>query len=417
MTLQTINVGTLANDGTGDTERAAWQKANANFTELFPQAVAFSSAVPLDSPNKIMAQLNVTAPTAFTVGGAVAGGRCYARLMADGVASNAPTFAGMVEHGASMGYLDVAGVINHINFWHDGVQTFYAISQALNLSAMVPAAAYIGDATPNQVVLIYPYNLNAAVGVPPGSAFTITNSGGADTVSSVAISGNTVTLTKSRTTLFSDIITVAYSIQAVNPIQDSNGNPVSASSTAVDNGVLRAGESYLRLTGLSNLTEAAHNGGGYDYVSATANGYPGARGSAGGIKLASGQDGYVACNIPTGVGGGPMLIFAPTAAPTTYTGAGTYGIYCAIAANYSLVSNGAGNVSPNGDMTDPVPNDLIRLRRTAGSLFADISRDNGASWITIHSFGTVSGDLYPTLMFGGMGAFAQAFRMVKNNVA
>ena len=35
MAQQTIAVGTSANDGTGDTLRAAFQKANANFTELY----------------------------------------------------------------------------------------------------------------------------------------------------------------------------------------------------------------------------------------------------------------------------------------------------------------------------------------------------------------------------------------------
>jgi Bacteriophage T4 gp9/10-like protein len=35
MSQQTINVGTVANDGTGDTIRAAMNKTNANFTELY----------------------------------------------------------------------------------------------------------------------------------------------------------------------------------------------------------------------------------------------------------------------------------------------------------------------------------------------------------------------------------------------
>lgn len=35
MSFQTINVGTVANDGTGDSERSAWIKANANFGELY----------------------------------------------------------------------------------------------------------------------------------------------------------------------------------------------------------------------------------------------------------------------------------------------------------------------------------------------------------------------------------------------
>lgn len=35
MAQQTINIGTAANDGTGDPIRTAWTKSNANFTELY----------------------------------------------------------------------------------------------------------------------------------------------------------------------------------------------------------------------------------------------------------------------------------------------------------------------------------------------------------------------------------------------
>mgnify|MGYP003333600434 CR=1 FL=1 len=35
MAKQTINVGSAANDGTGDTLRAAAQKVNSNFTEVY----------------------------------------------------------------------------------------------------------------------------------------------------------------------------------------------------------------------------------------------------------------------------------------------------------------------------------------------------------------------------------------------
>lgn len=35
MTKQSINIGTTANDKTGDSLRAAFQKVNANFTELY----------------------------------------------------------------------------------------------------------------------------------------------------------------------------------------------------------------------------------------------------------------------------------------------------------------------------------------------------------------------------------------------
>lgn len=41
MAQQIINVGTAANDGTGDTKRAAFIKANANFAELYAQATTW----------------------------------------------------------------------------------------------------------------------------------------------------------------------------------------------------------------------------------------------------------------------------------------------------------------------------------------------------------------------------------------
>jgi hypothetical protein len=39
MTKQTINIGTAANDGTGDPLRTAFTKTNANFTELYTASV------------------------------------------------------------------------------------------------------------------------------------------------------------------------------------------------------------------------------------------------------------------------------------------------------------------------------------------------------------------------------------------
>lgn len=44
MTQQTINVGAVANDGTGDLLRDAFVKANANFTELYGIYVTFGTA-------------------------------------------------------------------------------------------------------------------------------------------------------------------------------------------------------------------------------------------------------------------------------------------------------------------------------------------------------------------------------------
>ncbi len=43
MTKQVINVGTTANDRSGDSLRSAFTKVNANFTELYPRAVPSTS--------------------------------------------------------------------------------------------------------------------------------------------------------------------------------------------------------------------------------------------------------------------------------------------------------------------------------------------------------------------------------------
>jgi len=46
MTQQTINVGAVANDQSGDTLRVAFSKANANFTDLYTQLGSVSVSIP-----------------------------------------------------------------------------------------------------------------------------------------------------------------------------------------------------------------------------------------------------------------------------------------------------------------------------------------------------------------------------------
>ena len=55
MTQQVINVGSAANDGTGDPLRTAFQKINTNFTELYAKGAAGSN---LDLSNNEIASIN-----------------------------------------------------------------------------------------------------------------------------------------------------------------------------------------------------------------------------------------------------------------------------------------------------------------------------------------------------------------------
>ena len=51
MTQQFINIGSVVNDGTGDTLREAFEKTNANFTELFGSTIGGTS---LPTPNTVV---------------------------------------------------------------------------------------------------------------------------------------------------------------------------------------------------------------------------------------------------------------------------------------------------------------------------------------------------------------------------
>ena len=57
-TLQTINLGSYANDGTGDDLRTAFEKVNINFGLLFAEA-SVNSAINLGSGTGIFAQKNL----------------------------------------------------------------------------------------------------------------------------------------------------------------------------------------------------------------------------------------------------------------------------------------------------------------------------------------------------------------------
>jgi hypothetical protein len=67
------------------------------------------------------------------------------------------------------------------------------------------------------------YNLTLANYIPVGSAFSVLVNSVARTVNTVAISGNTVQLTLASAIKFGDIVTVAYTKPATNPLQTAIG--------------------------------------------------------------------------------------------------------------------------------------------------------------------------------------------------
>jgi len=101
--------------------------------------------------------------------------------------------------------------------------TITAQSVTNNVSAPIPvyASSTIENASPS-VLSIY-YNLALANTVPATSAFSVTVNSVLRTVSSVAISGSKVNLTLSTPVVHGNVVTVAYTKPASNPLQTSTG--------------------------------------------------------------------------------------------------------------------------------------------------------------------------------------------------
>ncbi|QJE03053.1 hypothetical protein HH212_26210 [Massilia forsythiae] len=104
--------------------------------------IAFAQTIPLSRVgSSYMPQTAVSSALTFTpAAGAVRGALAYLRLVADGV--NAPAFSGFKEWGGSIGYDNRNGIVNQIQFFCDGADSWYSVSQAVNAAPIpVPASA------------------------------------------------------------------------------------------------------------------------------------------------------------------------------------------------------------------------------------------------------------------------------------
>jgi len=114
--------------------------------------------------------------------------------------------------------------------------SFTAKTVTNKLSAPPPAPAipiYVSSSVENSAPtkIDINFNLTLAAIVPPASAFTVMVNSSSRAVSSVAVLGTKVTLSLSSAIAFGNVITVAYTKPASNPLQTSAGGHV-ASFTA-----------------------------------------------------------------------------------------------------------------------------------------------------------------------------------------
>jgi hypothetical protein len=130
------------------------------------QDIAFAAAIPLTvAGTQYMPQQTVAGAIAFTVAASpVKGASVYVRLIADG--TNAPTFTGMKEWGGSLGYLNTSRFVNEIQFFYDGYDTWYSISQAVGAVAEPTAATGVTMTGPTSGV-VSTASTNFTVGVTP----------------------------------------------------------------------------------------------------------------------------------------------------------------------------------------------------------------------------------------------------------
>ena len=94
MTMQTIGIGSAANDGTGDTLRSAGTKINANFTELYAVAAPNSETITANGAASLSVGYHIcnkaTALAITLANGTTVGARKYFTNKGVGIATITP---------------------------------------------------------------------------------------------------------------------------------------------------------------------------------------------------------------------------------------------------------------------------------------------------------------------------------------
>lgn len=195
----------------------------------------FSTAIPFNKPGTaFMPQQSVAGALAFTVGAdPVRGSQVYLRLVANG--TNAPTFTGFKEWGGSLGYDNRNGIANQVQFFYDGIDYWYSISQAVgattidNVAPAITSAA-VANATPSVVRLTMSEAIDSAYPCV-ASAFTI---GGHTGSGNVAISGIYVDVTVTAPFVYGEAArTISYTQPGTNNLRDIAGNLLGTTGTPV----------------------------------------------------------------------------------------------------------------------------------------------------------------------------------------
>ncbi|MFM8899149.1 MAG: hypothetical protein ACKOF9_04265 [Burkholderiales bacterium] len=362
--------------------------------------IAYSASIPLTEVGvSYMPPQTVSGPITLTVAASpVRGASVYLRLNANGI--NAPTFTGFQEWGGSMGYDNRNGIINQVQFWHDGVDAWYMVTQAVGATPIDTTpptilSASVGNAAPTNVVLVASENLNASF-VPDSSAFTVTG----HTVTGVAISGSNITLTVTPAFVNGEAArTAAYTQPGTNNIRDTApaGNLLANfSGQAITNNV-GASSQIVRLTNLSNVTESGDGTSGWNYQ-ATVNGF----GNSGrcNLRFAASTDGEIFItlgNVSTGRDVSLGLDSTATGAADIFNM--DYGGWVDGAGDVKRVTSGGTFTSVGTVATG----DKLRLKRVGSTI--TLAKFSAGIWTDLTSWtGAQTGELFGGVNLSGSGA-------------
>lgn len=188
-----------------------------------PRDIAFSTIVPLSvSGQAYMPQQRVSSALTFTAAAsAVRGALVYLRLVADG--ANIPNFSAFKEWGGSLGYDNTSGIVNEVQFYHDGYDSYVSISQAIGAVPVPPVASAVtlaGPTTGTSGTASAPYTVgtngprNAAVTVTPTAVSGVTFN---PTSVTLPVGSATATFTATSSTTGAKSIAVTNSGSLTNP--------------------------------------------------------------------------------------------------------------------------------------------------------------------------------------------------------
>jgi uncharacterized repeat protein (TIGR02059 family) len=116
---------------------------------------------------------------------------------------------------------------NQNGTWQAGAVVYADVSTPV-IPSPVFVSASVENATPGVLEMIY--SLSLAATVPAASAFAVRVNATARNINSVAVSGTKVILTLASPVVYGDVVTVAYTKPATNPLQTSSGGQASTIS-------------------------------------------------------------------------------------------------------------------------------------------------------------------------------------------